>query len=119
MVAGMTGTSQAVAAASVRAGLPMIWAGASANTTDAFCSAPFRVYNDGHVDMGDVSIVQGVTGSMGLTVSNGSLTLGTVDDGSIPSPLTQIVPQTYNTIDASLSSRVASAVTTRQAPRTP
>ena len=68
IVAGMSGTSQATAGT-----LPMIWAGATANTSAAIQAAPFRVYNGGHVDMGDVSITQG-SGTKTLTISNGTIT---------------------------------------------
>ena len=68
IVAGMSGTEQATSGA-----LPMMWAGAKANTDDGVGGAAFRVYNNGHVDMGDVSISQGDS-SKKLTIANGAAT---------------------------------------------
>lgn len=100
MVAGMSG------AAAARAGsLPMIWAGAAANTTEGIGAAAFRVYNGGHVDMGDVSIAQAGSGGLGLTIRNASLVMGAISGGQISSPLTEIVPQKYPNISAALASR--------------
>lgn len=67
--AGLMGTEQAGGGA-----MPMIWAGSAAASSDGIGSAAFRVYNSGHVDMGDVSITS--TGSDGrLTLSEGDIML--------------------------------------------
>lgn len=105
MVAGLNGTDSAKAGQ-----LPMIWAGAKGNTTEQMRAAAFRVYDGGHVDMTDVSIAQAGQNSLGLSVKNASLTLGEMADGVIKKPLTEIVPQKYDTITKSLESRSTQTV---------
>ena len=105
MVAGLNGTDSAKAGQ-----MPMIWAGAKGNTTALMRSAAFRVYDSGHVDMTDVSIAQAGQNSLGLSVKNASLTLGVMESGAIKKPLTEIVPQKYDTIDKSLNSRSTQTV---------
>ena len=104
IVAGMSGTSQASAGS-----LPMIWAGAAANTDTGMNSAKFRVFKSGHVDMSDVSISAGTSGAQGMTIENGNITLGTMgDDGDITAVKTQILSQTFATNATALASRKAS-----------
>ncbi len=69
VVAGMSGTS-----AAVNNTLPMIWAGASANTDAAMRSAKFRVQNSGHVEMNDVVISQG-TSTKYLNIADNAMSL--------------------------------------------
>ena len=69
VVAGMSGTS-----AAVNNTLPMIWAGASANTDAAMRSAKFRVQNSGHVEMNDVVITQG-TSTKYLNIADNAMSL--------------------------------------------
>ena len=68
IVAGLQGTD-----AAVRNQLPMIWAGASANTDSGITSSKFKVYNGGHVDMSDVNISS--TGTGKATINNGVLSV--------------------------------------------
>ena len=68
IVAGMSGAEQASEGT-----LPMMWAGAKANTDAGVLQATFKVYNNGHVDMGDVSISQG-SDTKKLTIANGAVT---------------------------------------------
>ena len=68
IVAGLQGTD-----AAVRNQLPMIWAGASANTDSGITSSKFKVYNGGHVDMSDVNISS--TGAGKATINNGVLSV--------------------------------------------
>ena len=68
IVAGMSGAELAA-----EGSLPMMWAGAKANTDAGVEKAAFRVYNNGHVDMGDVSISQG-SDTKKLTIANGAVT---------------------------------------------
>ena len=79
IVAGMSGTSQATAGT-----LPMIWAGATANSTDGQKAAAFRVNgNSGEVVMTKGKIVGG-EGSNGMVIENGTIKLGTVASETIP-----------------------------------
>lgn len=68
IVAGLQGTD-----AAVQNQLPMIWAGASANTDSGITSSKFKVYNGGHVDMSDVNISS--TGAGKATINNGVLSV--------------------------------------------
>ena len=79
IVAGMSGTSQATAGT-----LPMIWAGATANSTVGQKAAAFRVNgNSGEVVMTKGKIVGG-EGSNGMVIENGTIKLGTVASETIP-----------------------------------
>ena len=69
MVAGLNGTDSAKAGQ-----LPMIWAGAKGNTTEQMRAAAFRVYDGGHVDMTDVSIVS-KAGSGSVSIGGGTVSL--------------------------------------------
>ena len=68
IVAGLQGTD-----AAVQNQLPMIWAGASANTDSGITTSKFKVYNGGHVDMSDVNISS--TGAGKATINNGVLSV--------------------------------------------
>lgn len=92
IVAGMSGAEQAAGGT-----LPMMWAGAKANTDDGVGKAAFRVYNNGHVDMGDVSISQ--SSSTGEILIDG----GNISFNSNGGALTQILSKSMGSINNAIN----------------
>lgn len=101
MVAGMSGTS-----AASNGELPMIWAGAAANTTSGIDGASFRVYSDGRAVMRRTQIV-GDAGKNAVMVDGvgGVVKLGVMntDGDDIEVPKTTISANTYSTVYNALS----------------
>lgn len=92
IVAGLSGTDGAA-----KNVLPMIWAGASANTDDALNNSKFRVYRSGHVDMSDVSISSS-SSTGGINIDSGQIAINT-NSGA----LTQIMSKSIGSISSAIS----------------
>lgn len=92
IVAGLSGTDGAA-----KNVLPMIWAGASANTDDALNNSKFRVYRSGHVDMSDVSISSS-SSTGGINIDSGQIAINT-NSGA----LTQIMSKSIDSISSAIS----------------
>ena len=92
IVAGLSGTDGAA-----KNVLPMIWAGASANTDNALNKSKFRVYRSGHVDMSDVSISSS-SSTGGINIDSGQIAINT-NSGA----LTQIMSKSIGSISSAIS----------------
>ena len=92
IVAGLSGTDGAA-----KNVLPMIWAGASANTDNALNNSKFRVYRSGHVDMSDVSISSS-SSTGGINIDSGQIAINT-NSGA----LTQIMSKSIGSISSAIS----------------
>ena len=92
IVAGLSGTDGAA-----KNVLPMIWAGASANTDNALNESKFRVYRSGHVDMSDVSISSS-SSTGGINIDSGQIAINT-NSGA----LTQIMSKSIGSISSAIS----------------
>lgn len=92
IVAGLSGTEGAA-----KNVLPMIWAGASANTDNALNNSKFRVYRSGHVDMSDVSISSS-SSTGGINIDSGQIAINT-NSGA----LTQIMSKSIGSISSAIS----------------
>ena len=92
IVAGLSGADGAA-----KNVLPMIWAGASANTDDALNNSKFRVYRSGHVDMSDVSISSS-SSTGGINIDSGQIAINT-NSGA----LTQIMSKSIGSISSAIS----------------
>ena len=92
IVAGLSGADGAA-----KNVLPMIWAGASANTDNALNSSKFRVYRSGHVDMSDVSISSS-SSTGGINIDSGQIAINT-NSGA----LTQIMSKSIGSISSAIS----------------
>ena len=105
VVAGMSGTS-----AAVNNTLPMIWAGASANTDAAMKKADFRVFRDGSAVMNNAKILGG-SGTNGMVINNGVIKLGTIgtDDISESDTKMRISPTVGMTDIASIINATSTA----------
>lgn len=92
IVAGMSGAELAA-----EGSLPMMWAGAKANTDAGVLQATFKVYNNGHVEMADVSISQ--SSSTGeICIDGGNITFN-----SNGGALTQILSKAMKSIDNAIN----------------
>ena len=92
IVAGLSGADGAA-----KNVLPMIWAGASANTDDDLNKSKFRVYRSGHVDMSDVSISSS-SSTGGINIDSGQIAINT-NSGA----LTQIMSKSIGSISSAIS----------------
>ena len=92
IVAGLSGADGAA-----KNVLPMIWAGASANTDNALNNSKFRVYRSGHVDMSDVSISSS-SSTGGINIDSGQIAINT-NSGA----LTQIMSKSIGSISSAIS----------------
>ena len=92
IVAGLSGADGAA-----KNVLPMIWAGASANTDNALNNSKFRVYRSGHVDMSDVSISSS-SSTGGINIDSGHIAINT-NSGA----LTQIMSKSIGSISSAIS----------------
>lgn len=92
IVAGLSGADSAA-----KNVLPMIWAGASANTDNALNNSKFRVYRSGHVDMSDVSISSS-SSTGGINIDSGQIAINT-NSGA----LTQIMSKSIGSISSAIS----------------
>ena len=92
IVAGLSGADGAA-----KNLLPMIWAGASANTDNALNNSKFRVYRSGHVDMSDVSISSS-SSTGGINIDSGQIAINT-NSGA----LTQIMSKSIGSISSAIS----------------
>ena len=92
IVAGLSGADGAA-----KNVLPMIWAGASANTDDDLNNSKFRVYRSGHVDMSDVSISSS-SSTGGINIDSGQIAINT-NSGA----LTQIMSKSIGSISSAIS----------------
>ena len=92
IVAGLSGADGAA-----KNVLPMIWAGASANTDNALNNSKFRVYRSGHVDMSDVSISSS-SSTGGINIDSGEIAINT-NSGA----LTQIMSKSIGSISSAIS----------------
>ena len=92
IVAGLSGADGAA-----KNVLPMIWAGASANTDNALNNSKFRVYRSGHVDMSDVSISSS-SSTGGINIDSGKIAINT-NSGA----LTQIMSKSIGSISSAIS----------------
>ena len=92
IVAGLSGADGAA-----KNVLPMIWAGASANTDEDLNKSKFRVYRSGHVDMSDVSISSS-SSTGGINIDSGQIAINT-NSGA----LTQIMSKSIGSISSAIS----------------